>query len=62
MSCEHSQTNGTRIGEVNTENLMKNHELLHPSRRTAFIENGFDCSRLMKGRHLINGRDHMSFD
>ena len=61
MSCEHSRKNDTRIGELNTENLMKNREPFSSSRRTIFIKTKMKHDRRSHGLIAINGRDETSF-
>ena len=60
MSCEHRKINGTRNGEVHTENLMKNRGHVLLPRRTCFKKTKMKRGRGMKRRFAMDDRDQAS--
>ena len=62
MTQEHKETNGTRIGFLNKENLEIDREHLIPSRRTHKNDFGNDRGRRMKQLIAIDGSDRAAVD
>ena len=61
MSCEHKEINGTRNGEVHTENLMKNREPFFRREELHLKRTKSNHSRPMKRCIMIYGHDRAPF-
>ena len=62
MHQDYTESNGTRIDALNTENLMDDRGPLIPQRRTSFKNTKMKRGCGMKGRFAMDGSDRMSLD